>query len=361
MARKINFFAGPSVLPVEVLEELGKEMVDFKGSGLSLVETSHRSAIYDDVHMGAMKLFRELLNVPDNYKILFLQGGATLQFTMIPLNLMGQGGTCDFIHSGAWAKKAMDDAKKIGNVNVLWDGKDQDYMTLPEVASVKPTAGSSYLHVTSNETIGGVQWKDFPNTGNVPLVADMSSDILSRPLDVNQFGLIYAGAQKNIGPSGLAVVVVREDLIERQADNLTAYMAYKTHAEKDSLYNTPGAFPIWAMELVLKRMKNMGGLEAFDKMNKEKASLLYSVISQYNDFYKCPVDENYRSVMNVVFTTPSEDTDKAFVAQATEKGMLGLKGHRSVGGCRASIYNAMTKEGVETLATFMEDFAKKNA
>ncbi|MDC7221480.1 MAG: 3-phosphoserine/phosphohydroxythreonine transaminase [Spirochaetales bacterium] len=361
MARKINFFAGPSVLPVEVLEELGKEMVDFKGSGLSLVETSHRSATYDEVHMGALNLFRELLQVPDNYKILFLQGGATLQFSMIPLNLMGQGGTCDFVNSGAWAKKALADAKKIGNVNVVWDGKDSSYMTLPEAASVKPSAGSSYLHLTSNETIGGVQWKEFPKTGDVPLVADMSSDILCRPLNVNDFGLIYAGAQKNIGPSGLTVVIVRDDLIERHADELTAYMAYKTHAEKDSLYNTPGVFPIWAMELVLKRMKSLGGLDAFEKMNQEKADLLYNVISQYSDFYNCPVDEKYRSVMNVVFTTPGEETDKAFVAQAAEKGMLGLKGHRSVGGCRASIYNSMTKEGVETLASFMEDFAKANS
>ena len=361
MARKINFFAGPSILPVEVLEELGKEMVDYKGSGLSLVETSHRSATYDEVHMGAMGLFRELLNVPENYKILFLQGGATLQFTMVPMNLMGQGGTCDFTMTGAWAKKAIADAKKIGKVNVIYDGSDSNFMTLPAPEEVKPTAGSSYVHITSNETIGGVQWKSFPDTGDVPLVADMSSDILSRPLDVNQFGLIYAGAQKNIGPSGLTVVIVREDLLERQAENLTAYMSYKTHAAGDSLYNTPGVFPIWAMELVLKRMKSLGGLKAFEKMNKEKAAVLYDVISQHSDFYKCPVEADYRSLMNVVFTTPSAELDKSFVSQATEKGMLGLKGHRSVGGCRASIYNAMPREGVEVLAAFMEDFAKVNA
>ncbi len=360
MARKINFYAGPSVLPVEVLEELGKEMVDFKGSGLSLVETSHRSAIYDEVHNNALSLFRELLKVPENYRILFLQGGATLQFTMVPMNLMGNGGTCDFTNTGAWAKKAMADAKKIGRVNVVYDGSAENFMTLPDVSTVKPTAGSSYLHITSNETIGGVQWKEFPDTGDVPLVADMSSDILCRPLDVNQFGLIYAGAQKNIGPSGLAVVIIREDLLERQADNLTAYMAYKTHAGEDSLYNTPGVFPIWATELVLKRMKRLGGLEYFDKINKEKAEVLYQVVAQYGDFYKCPVDPRYRSVMNVVFTTPSEELDKAFVSGATAKGMLGLKGHRSVGGCRASIYNAMPREGVEALAAYMEDFAREN-
>jgi len=360
MARKINFYAGPSVLPVEVLEELGKEMVDFKGSGLSLVETSHRSATYDEVHNNALNLFRELLNVPENYKILFLQGGATLQFTMVPMNLMGNGGICDYTNTGAWANKAMADARKIGKVNVVYDGSAENFMSLPEPSTVKPTEGSSYLHVTSNETIGGVQWKEFPDTGNVPLVADMSSDILSRPLDVNQFGVIYAGAQKNIGPSGLAVIIVREDLLERQADNLTAYMAYKTHADSASLYNTPGVFPIWAMELVLKRMKRLGGLTYFDKMNQEKADLLYNVIAQYGDFYNCPVDPRYRSLMNVVFTTPGADLDKAFIAGATEKGMLGLKGHRSVGGCRASIYNAMTREGVETLASYMEDFAKAN-
>lgn len=360
MARKNNFFAGPSILPIEVLEELGKEMVDFKGSGLSLVETSHRSATFDQVHTNALALFRELLKVPDNYKILFLQGGATLQFSMIPLNLMGHGGTCDFTNTGAWAKKAMADSAKIGKVNVVYDGSDKKFMSLPEASTVKPSEGSSFLHITSNETIGGVQWKEFPQTGDVPLVADMSSDILSRPLDISQFGLIYAGAQKNIGPSGLTVVIVREDLLERDTDSLTAYMDYKTHAKADSLYNTPGVFPIWAMELVLKRMKALGGLEAFEKMNQKKADRLYNVISTYGNFYNCPVDPKYRSVMNVVFTTPSEDLDKAFVAESVEKGMVGLKGHRSVGGCRASIYNAMTMEGVEQLATFMEDFAKRN-
>jgi phosphoserine aminotransferase len=360
MARKVNFYAGPSVLPLEVLEELEKDMVNFKGSGLSLVETSHRSPTYVQVHNSALILFRELLNIPDNYKILFLQGGATLQFSMIPLNLMGSNGSCDFTMTGIWAKKAMADAMKVGKVNVLYDGKESNYTTLPAPEEIKPTPGSSYVHLTSNETIGGVQWKKFPQTGSVPLVADMSSDILSRPLDINQFGLIYAGAQKNIGPSGLAVVIIREDLIGKNSDNLTAYLDYKTHVTADSLYNTPGVFPIWAMELVLKRMKAMGGVEAFEKLNQKKADCLYEVINTYPDFYNCPVDEKYRSPMNVVFTTPNQTLDKAFSTQATEKGMLGLNGHKSVGGCRASIYNSMTLEGVELLASFMEDFARSN-
>lgn len=360
MARKTNFFAGPSVLPVEILEELSRELVDFKGTGLSLVETSHRSAAYDEVHNNATELLKKLMKVPDNYKVLLLQGGATLQFSMIPLNLMGAGGQCDFTMTGAWAKKAMADAAKVGKVNVVWDGKDASYMTLPTAEEIKPSPGASYLHITSNETIGGVQWQNFPKTGDVPLVADMSSDILSRPVDVSQFGLIYGGAQKNIGPSGLAVVIIREDLIGRQSDNLTAYLDYAVHAKADSLYNTPGVFPIWAMELVLKRMVEKGGVEAFEILNREKADLIYDVIAAYPDFYRCPVDESCRSVMNVVFTTPDADKDKAFVAGAAEKGMVGLKGHRSVGGCRASLYNAMTREGVERLAAYMADFARAN-
>ena len=286
MARKINFYAGPSVLPIDILEELGKEMVNFKGSGLSLVETSHRSPVYDEIHNNALNLFRELLKVPDNYEILFLQGGATLQFSMVPLNLIKNEGFCDFTLTGAWAKKAMADAEKAGKVNIIYNGKESSFMTLPDPSQVKPTRGSSYLHITSNETIGGVQWKSFPNTGQVPLVADMSSDILSRPLDVNQFGLIYGGAQKNIGPSGLTVVIIRKDLIGLNSNKLTAYLDYKTHAQSNSLYNTPGLFPIWATELVLKRMKSMGGLEAFEELNKKKANLLYEAISESKETFK---------------------------------------------------------------------------
>lgn len=360
MARKLNFFAGPSVLPVEVLEELGKEMVNYKGYGLSLVESSHRSSEYDRVHNNALELIKKLLDIPDNYRVLFLQGGATLQFSMVPLNLMKPGGLCDFTVTGAWAKKAMADAQKVGKVNILFDGKTDQYMSLPKADSIKPTAGSSYLHITSNETIGGVQWKEFPNTGDVPLVADMSSDILSRPLDISRFGLIYAGAQKNIGPSGLTLVIIREDLIGRNSKNLTAYLDYETHSKANSLYNTPGIFPIWAMELVLKRMIQRGGISQIESENERKADILYQAIESNRDFYHCPVEESCRSVMNVVFTTPNEQLDKAFITEAEQIGMVGLKGHRSVGGCRASIYNAMTRKGVEQLASFMEDFAKKN-
>ncbi len=361
MSRSINFYAGPSVLPVEVLEELRDQMVDFKDSGLSLVETSHRSGIYDDVHNRAIELMKELLGVPEGYSILFLGGGATMQFSMIPLNLMGDGGSCDFTVTGTWAKKACDDAKKVGKVNVLFDGAEGGYSTLPDPASLKPSAGSSYLHLTSNETIGGIQWKNWPDTGDVPLVCDMSSDILSRPVPVDKFGLIYAGAQKNLGPSGLAIVIIRDDLLERSPASLTAYLNYGTHAKANSLYNTPPVFPIWAMQLVLERVKSLGGMDYVVAHNRKKADLLYTAIEGSGGFYRSPVDPEVRSDMNVVFRLPTEDLEASFIKEATGKGMMGMKGHRSVGGCRASIYNSMTIEGVEALTVFMKEFAGRNS
>ncbi|MEA3285132.1 MAG: 3-phosphoserine/phosphohydroxythreonine transaminase [Synergistota bacterium] len=359
MTRKLNFYAGPSVLPLEVFEEIQKNMVEYGDSGLSLIETSHRSTTYDEVHMGAISLIRELFEVPENYKVLLLGGGATLQFGMIPMNFLPKDGHCDFVVSGSWSKKAYDDAKKIGSVNVLFDGKSEGYVSLPDAGDIKPSDGSSYVYITSNETIGGVQWKDWPDTGDVPLFCDMSSDIMSHPVPVEKFGLIYAGAQKNLGPAGVTIVIVRDDILERCADGLPAYLDYRTHANKDSLYNTPPVFPIWAMKLVLERMKRMGGIEAMAKHNRDKASLVYDVIDGSDGFYRCPVDEKYRSEMNVVFRLPSEDLEKAFVAEATAKGMMGLKGHRSVGGCRASLYNSMTVEGAGELAEFMKAFMKE--
>lgn len=358
--RKFNFYAGPATLPVEVLEQIRREIVDFHGMGMSLIETSHRSKDYDEVHGSAQSLFRDLMGLPDNYSVLFLGGGATLQFSMVPMNLMGPGGSCDIVVSGAWAKKAQSDAAKVGKVNVLFDGKDGGYSTLPDAASVKASPGSSYVHITSNETIGGIQWKDWPDTGDVPLAADMSSDILSTPIPVEKFGLMYAGAQKNLGPSGVTVVIIRNDLLERSRDELTAYLSYKIHAEKNSLYNTPPVFSIWALKLVLQRLKENGGVAAADKRNREKADLLYSAIDGSGGFYTSPVDPKVRSNMNVVFRLPSEDLEKQFVSAAAEEGMVGLKGHRSVGGIRASIYNSFPKEGVEKLVDFMNTFAKKN-
>ena len=354
--RKYNFFAGPSTLPVEVLEELKENMVDYKGMGMSLVETSHRSKEYDEVHNDAVSLVKELLGLPENYKVMFLGGGATLQFTMVPSNLLIGTKKADYTLTGSWAKKAYADAARLGNPVAVYDGKDNNYTELP--AKVDISEGSSYLHITSNETIGGLQWKNWPETGDVPLVADMSSDIMSRPLPVEKFGLIYAGAQKNLGPAGTTLVIARDDLLERSAENSpTAYLDYSIHADKNSLYNTPPVFSIWAVMLVLKRLKALGGLEAVEKYNQEKAGLIYDAIDSSGGFYNCPVQKENRSLMNIVFTMENEDLEKDFVAKASEKGMVGLKGHRSVGGCRASVYNSMPMEGAKALADFMKDFA----
>jgi phosphoserine aminotransferase len=360
MSRKYNFYAGPATLPFSVLTQIKEEMEDFHGIGMSIIETSHRSKTYDDVHNQAIALMRDLLGIPDNYQVLFLGGGATMQFSMIPLNFLSPGKACDFTLTGAWAKKAYADAKKVGDVNVLFDGAEGGYTSLPDAASLKATPGAAYFHLTSNETIGGVEWFDFPDTGDVPLIADMSSDIMSRPLPVEKFGVIYAGAQKNLGPAGVTLVIMREDLLERCPDTLTAYLNYKTHAEKNSLYNTPPVFSIYALKLVLDLLKKLGGLSAVEKAAKQKAAILYGAMDASGGFYRCPVDEAVRSRMNVVFRLPSEDLEKKFVEAATAKGMVGLKGHRSVGGCRASIYNAMPEEGVAALAAFMEEFAAAN-
>ncbi|MCG8480813.1 MAG: 3-phosphoserine/phosphohydroxythreonine transaminase [Spirochaetales bacterium] len=356
--RKYNFYAGPSTLPVEVLEELKGELVDYNGEGLSMIETSHRSPMYDAVHTETVALFRELLRIPEHYKVLFVGGGATLQFGMVPLNLLTAGRTADYTLSGAWAKKAFGDAKKVGAARLIWDGSEDGFTTLPDAAQITVPADSAYVHLTSNETIGGVQWKSFPKTGPIPLVADMSSDILSRPLNIEDFGIIYAGAQKNIGPSGVTVVVIREDVAEGSNENLPAYLRYKTHADKGSLYNTPPVFSIYAVNKVLKWLKGKGGVEGIQKLNAEKSSALYGAIDGSGGFYTCPVDKAVRSDMNVVFRLPTEELEKEFIAEAKSRDMLGLKGHRDVGGCRASIYNAVSLAGVEVLTAFMDEFAR---
>lgn len=358
MSRPINFSAGPSMIPVEVLESLSADMVNYKATGLSLVEVSHRGPVYDEVHQEAVSLLRELLGVPEGYSVLFLGGGATLQFSMVPMNLMK--GSADYANTGTWAKKAIAEAKKVGQVNVVFDGSSSNFSSLPDPASVKPSPGSSYLHITSNETIGGIQWKSFPDTGSVPLVADMSSDILSRPVDVSRFGLIYAGAQKNLGPSGVTLVIIRDDLLERSSDSLGAYLNYAVHAKANSLYNTPPVFPIWGVKLVLEQIKKRGGAAAVAKENAAQAAEIYNAIESSEGFYRSPVDPACRSDMNVVWRLKEESLEAEFIAQAGKAGLIGLKGHRSVGGCRASIYNAMTMEGVKRLTSFMADFARKN-
>lgn len=360
MNRKMNFYAGPAVMPEEVLKELQENMFDYHDNGYSLIEASHRGAVYDGVHNETVQLFKDIYAIPDNYKVLFLGGGATLQFAMIPMNMLKAGKTADYVHSGAWAGKAVKDAQKIGNVKLIFDGKDSNYTTLPASRDIKPSADSAYVHITSNETIGGLQWKDWPDTGDVPLVADMSSDILSRPVPVEKFALIYAGAQKNLGPAGTTVVIIRDDIWESSPESLPAYLSYKTHAEKNSLYNTPPVFSIWAINLVLKWVRKTGGAEAMQKRATLKSEMLYSVINESNGFYRCPVDDKYRSTMNVVFRLNDEELEAQFLKESAEKGMMGLKGHRSVGGCRASIYNSLPVEAVETLAEFMKSFAKSH-
>ncbi len=360
MGKASNFFAGPSVMPAEVLEEIQKEIVDFKNTGISLIETSHRSSTYDEIHNRAISLFRELFNVPSNYHVLFIQGGGTLQFGMIPLNFLHAAKSCDYAVTGAWSGKAYDDAARVGKANIIFDGKESNYTTLPDPATLNVKPDSAYLYITSNETIGGIQWKEWPDTGEVPLICDMSSDILSRAVPVEKFGMIYGGAQKNLGPAGVTIVIIRDDLLSRSPENLPAYLNYNSHAKSNSLYNTPPVFAIWAIQLVLERMKRLGGLDAVSKLNEIKAGLIYNAIDSSSGFYRSPADKKYRSLMNIVFTLRDETLQGKFLKEASELRMLGLKGHKSVGGLRASTYNSLPVEDAEKLAGFMKDFCEKN-
>ena len=357
MNRPVNFSAGPSIIPVNVLESLAADMVNFQDTGLSLIEVSHRGPAYSEVHHQTLALIKELMGVPDDYSVLLIGGGATLQFSMLPMNLLPPGGSADYVNCGAWAKKAIAEAKKVGGVNIVWDGSEADFMTLPNPGELKSSPGAAYFHVTSNETIGGVQWKNFPDTGDVPLAADMSSDILSRPVDVSRFGLIYAGAQKNLGPAGVTIIIVRNSLLERCPDSLGSYLNYAVHAKGDSLYNTPPVFPIWAMKLVLEGLRDRGGPQAAARENADQAAELYRAIDESRGFYECPVHPSARSDMNVVWRLAERNREADFLEAAAAEGLLGLKGHRSVGGCRASLYNAMEMSGVKRLIQFMQRFA----
>ncbi len=358
MARVYNFNPGPAVLPVEVLEEAQRELLDYKGSGMSLLEASHRGKEYEAVHNEAIANIRQLLNLGDEYAVLFMQGGASGQFAMVPMNLLEEGKTADYINSGAWASKAVKEAKIIGKVNVIADTSKDIPTRLPDPASLKFTPGAAYVHITSNETIAGTQWRTFPQT-EAPLVADMSSDILSRPFDVKQFGLIYAGAQKNLGPAGVTLVIIRKDLAERVSEKVPVIFRYKTHMEENSLYNTPPCFAIYIVALVTRWMLKQGGLEAVAKRNREKAAKIYEILDT-GHFYKATAVREYRSDMNITFRLPSEALEEKFVKEASAQKLKGLKGHRSVGGIRASIYNAFPMEGIDALAAFMKDFAAKN-
>ncbi|MCK4835933.1 MAG: 3-phosphoserine/phosphohydroxythreonine transaminase [Candidatus Aminicenantes bacterium] len=355
MSTKYNFYAGPAILPREVLKKAQEELLNFNGIGLSIMEISHRSKDFDQVVTTAESKIRSLLEIPDNYSILFLQGGASLQFGMIPMNLL-KGGIADYINTGAWAKKAIKEAKLFGTVNIAASSEDKNFSYIPNNIHFTPDA--VYVHITSNETISGIQWKSFPDTSNVPLIADMSSDIFSRKLKVSDFGIIYAGAQKNMGPAGVTLVIIRNDLIEKSADNLTSMLSYKIHAEKNSLYNTPPCFAIYIVYLVVEWIERLGGVSAIEELNNKKAALLYDILDS-SDLYRGTADPRDRSKMNVTFRLSSEELETRFIREATESGFTGLKGHRSVGGCRASIYNAMPIEGVEKLVEFMTRFEKK--
>jgi phosphoserine aminotransferase len=357
MARVFNFSAGPATLPLEVLEEAQRELVDYAGSGMSIMEHSHRGKEYSAVHAEAIANTRELLQLSDDYSVLFMQGGASTQFALIPMNLLGEGQTADYTNSGAWAGKAIKEAKLIGNVNIAADCGKEIPTRVPSESELQLTPGAAYVHVTSNETISGAQWKHFPKT-EAPLIADMSSDMLSRPFDANQFGLIYAGAQKNLGPAGMALVVMRKDLADRVPENTPTMFKYKTHIDADSLYNTCPCFTIYMYMLVTRWIKKVG-LDALYTQNVEKAAKLYAAIDG-SDFYKGTAVPECRSDMNVTWRLTNEDLEAKFIADAADQGLKGLKGHRSVGGIRASIYNAFPVDGIDALTSFMADFEAKN-
>jgi len=358
-ARIHNFNPGPAVLPLSVLEEAREALVDFKGTGMSITEISHRSAVFEEVLNDAIARLGRLVNLPDNFKVLFLQGGASTQFFMVPMNLIPEGRSADYINTGTWSTKAIKEIDILKKpYKVIASSEDRDFCYIPKEFRVSPDA--AYLHFTSNNTIKGTQWSRFPDAGNVPLVSDMSSDMLCRPFDPGPFGLMYAGAQKNLGPAGVTLVIIREDMLERVPKSLPTMLRYTTHAEQNSLYNTPPCINIYIVQLVFKWLEEtIGGLEAMERINMEKADLLYGFIDS-NDFYRGTADKDSRSMMNVTFRLPKEDLEKQFVAEAQKSGLGGLKGHRSVGGCRASLYNAVGLDDVQSLVDFMKEFAQKN-
>jgi phosphoserine aminotransferase len=357
--RVFNFSAGPAVLPLPVLEEAQRDLIALPGVGMSVMEISHRSKTFEDLMHKAQDDIRALAGVPANYKILMLQGGATLQFSMVPMNLLGAGQTADYIDSGSWADKAAKEAKKVGKVNIAATTKGDNYSRLPEQSEIKLTPGAAYVHMTSNNTIEGTEWKSLPDVGDAPLVSDTSSNMFSGPIDVARHAIIYSGAQKNLGPSGVTLVIIREDLLARSTDALPIMLNYKVQAENDSLYNTPNTFGIYILGLTMKWLRSLGGLDAIAKINQRKAGKLYAEIDR-TGFYRGTARKQDRSLMNVTFRLATEELEKQFVKESTAAGFDGLKGHRSVGGMRASIYNAFPEEGVDALVSFMREFERKH-
>lgn len=353
-----NFNAGPAALPLPVLQRAQAELLEYGGQGMSVMEMSHRSKAFDAIVNEAIANIQKLMGFGDDYQVLFLQGGASLQFAAIPMNLRRPGEVADYVDTGSWASKAIKEAKLQGAAKVVWSGKAENYVRAPRADELTFTPGAAYVHICSNETIGGVRWAEFPKT-DAPLIADMSSEIMSRVIDINQFGMIYAGAQKNIGPSGLALVIIRKDLLARTPDTVPIFLRYDTHANENSLYNTPNTWGIYIVKLVTEYMLSIGGVAAIQQKNEAKAAALYEVLDS-SDFWKPHAEKGSRSIMNVTWRLPSEELEAQFVAEAKKAGMEGLKGHRSVGGLRASIYNAVSMEDVQALIDFMKEFERKN-
>ena len=355
--RSFNFSAGPAMMPEPVLEEIRDEMMNYRGSGMSVMEMSHRSKVFEKIAEEAVQDLRDLMGIPDNYKVLFIQGGATLQFSMIPMNLM-KNGKALYIETGAWSKKAVAEAKKVGQVQVV-SSKDKNFTYIPDCSDLPIDEDTDYVYICENETIHGTTWQTLPNTKGHVLVSDQSSMFLSRPCNVSDYGLIYAGVQKNVGPAGMVVVIIREDLIRDDLTELPSYLQYSIHAENDSMYNTPNCWAIYCIGKVFKYLKSIGGLEAMDQLNREKAKVLYDFLDS-SKMFKGTVDKEVRSLMNVPFVTASEELDAEVVKATKAAGFDNLKGHRSVGGLRASIYNAMPKEGVEALVDFLKKFEQEH-
>jgi phosphoserine aminotransferase len=356
--RVFNFSPGPATLPYEVLQKAGQDVVNFQKTGIGLVEISHRSKEFMAVTDAAEANLRELMHIPDNYKVLFLQGGASSQFFMIPMNLLGKGKKATYLNTGTWAKKAIKEAQLFGEIEVPFSSEGDNFNRVPRRDEYTVAADSEYLYYVSNNTIYGTEFAELPTTEKM-LISDMSSDILSRPVDVSKFGLIFAGAQKNLGPAGVTIVIIREDLLARTPTNTPTMLAYKTHADKGSMFNTPPCFAIYVVGEVLKWLKKLGGVVAIEKINREKADLLYGAIDS-GDYYRGHAEKDSRSLMNIAFNLPAPQLEAKFIAEAAAIGLNGLKGHRSIGGCRASIYNAFPVEGVVKLVEFMKDFAAKN-
>ena len=356
----VNFNPGPSILPLDVLKQAQAEFLDFKGTGMSVLEISHRSKEYEELNKGAMNLMRELLGLGDNYHVIFIGGGASTQFALVPMNFLRTGETAAYLDTGAWSAKAMKEAKLFGTVHTAASTKNESYVRIPKLSEIQFPQNAAYLHMTSNNTIFGTQWHWWPEVGNVPLVCDMSSDFCSRVLDYSKFAMIYAGAQKNIGPAGVTAVIIRDDFLARCKDGNPTMLDYRTHVKNESLYNTPPVFGVYMMKLVLEWIKSHGGLSAIEKINNEKQSKVYSVMDTHADFYRGTVQKDSRSWMNLTLRLPSEELETTFLAEAKKNGFVGLKGHRDVGGIRVSLYNAMEIGGVNRLVDFMESFRRSH-